>query len=51
MGRKQRYNILRGGYRYSVFTSLEELRNLLKEFQDEVYKVINYWYKKERFKF
>lgn len=52
---KQRENMLRVVHRHSVFTIPEELRNffyskreLLKELQDGVYEVINYWYKKKK---
>lgn len=52
---KQRENMLRVVHRHSVFTIPEELRNffyskreLLKELQDGVYEVINYWYNKKK---
>lgn len=52
---KQEKNMLRVGHRHSVFTMPDELRNffysrkeLLKELQDGVYNVINYWYNKNK---
>lgn len=52
---KQRENMLRVVHRHSVFTIPQELRNyfyskreLLKELQDGVYEVINYWYNKKK---
>jgi len=50
---KQQANMLRVAHRHSVFTIPDTLRNyfysrrdLLKELQDGVYDVINYWYSK-----
>lgn len=52
---KQQENMLRVGHRHSVFTIPDDLRNffysrkdLLKELQDGVYDVINYWYNKNK---
>lgn len=52
---KQNENILRVVHRHRVFIIPEELRNLfypkrelLKELQDGVYEIINYWYNKKK---
>lgn len=52
---KQQQNMLRVGHRHSVFTMPDDLRKffykrreLLKELQDGVYDVINYWYSKDK---
>jgi len=52
---KQQETMLRVTHRHSVFTLPDELRNyfysnreMLKELQDGVYRVVDYWYKKNK---